>query len=140
MIPKRSAARTADGLGLVEACPLADTSGGFVQAVEWTAEVCEHLLAATHGAPVPAVLRRSAAEPQDAAEGDDGFDLICTDPPYYDAIPYSDLMDFFHVWPPRALQGLSPELDRAFEAPPGPKWNAAANDGVFFDRNARKEP
>ena len=89
----------------VEACPLADTSGGFVQAVEWTAEVCAHLLAATHDAPVPAVLRRSAAEPQDAAEGDDGFDLICTDPPYYDAIPYSDLMDFFHVWLRRALRG-----------------------------------
>ena len=25
-------------------------------------------------------------------------DLIVTDPPYYDAIPYSDLMDFFYVW------------------------------------------
>ena len=66
----------------VEACPLADTSGGFVQAVEWTAEVCEHLLAATRDAHAPAVLRRSAAEPQTAADGDDGFDLICTDPPY----------------------------------------------------------
>ena len=35
-----------------ESCPLADASGGFVQAVEWTAE---HLLAATHDAPAPAV-------------------------------------------------------------------------------------
>ena len=121
----------------VEACPLADTSGGFVQAVEWTAEVSAHLLAATHDAPVPAVLRRSAAEPQDAAEGDDGFDLICTDPPYYDAIPYSDLMDFFHVWLRRALRGLSAEIDRAFEAPLGPKWNAAANDGELIDDAAR---
>ena len=120
-----------------ESCPLADASGGFVQAVEWTAEVCEHLLAATHGAPAPAVLRRSAAEPQDAADGDDGFDLICTDPPYYDAIPYSDLMDFFHVWLRRALRGLSPELDRAFETPLGPKWNAAANDGELIDDAAR---
>ena len=89
----------------VEACPLADTSGGFVQAVEWTAEVCEHLLAATHDAPAPAVLRQSAAEPQAAANGNDDFDLICTDPPYYDAIPYSDMMDFFHVWLRRALRG-----------------------------------
>ena len=24
--------------------------------------------------------------------------LVLTDPPYYDAIPYSDLMDFFYVW------------------------------------------
>ena len=120
-----------------ESCPLADASGGFVQAVEWTAEVGEHLLAATHDAPAPAVLRRSAAEPQDAVDGDDGFDLICTDPPYYDAIPYSDLMDFFHVWLRRALRGLSPELDRAFESPLGPKWNAAANDGELIDDAAR---
>ena len=126
----------------VEACPLTDTSGGFIQAVEWTAEVCEHLLAAANGAPAPAVLRRSAAEPQAAAAaqtvaGNPGFDLICTDPPYYDAIPYSDLMDFFHVWLRRALHGLSPEVDRAFEAPLGPKWNAAANDGELIDDAAR---
>ena len=126
----------------VEACPLTDTGGGFIQAVEWTAEVCEHLLAAANGAPAPAVLRGSAAEPQTAdsaqtAAEDPGFDLICTDPPYYDAIPYSDLMDFFHVWLRRTLHGLSPEIDRAFEAPLGPKWNAAANDGELIDDAAR---
>ena len=126
----------------VEACPLTDTSGGFIQAVEWTAEVCEHLLAAANGAPAPAVLRQSAAEPQAAADAqtaaeDSSFDLICTDPPYYDAIPYSDLMDFFHVWLRRTLHGLSPEIDRAFEAPLGPKWNAAANDGELIDDAAR---
>ena len=126
----------------VEACPLTDTSGGFIQAVEWTAEVCEHLLAAATGAPAPAMLRGSAAEPQadddaQTAAEDPGFDVICTDPPYYDAIPYSDLMDFFHVWLRRTLHGLSPEIDRAFEAPLGPKWNAAANDGELIDDAAR---
>ena len=124
----------------VEACPLTDTTGGFIQAVEWTAEVCEHLLAAVNHAPAPAVLRQSAVEPHptaDAADGDDRFDLICTDPPYYDAIPYSDLMDFFHVWLRRALRGLSPEVDRAFDAPLGPKWDAAANDGELIDDAAR---
>lgn len=29
---------------------------------------------------------------------EDRFDLVMTDPPYYDAIPYSDLMDLFYVW------------------------------------------
>ena len=120
-----------------ESCPLADTSGGFVQAIEWTAEVCEHLSAAARGAPAPNVLQQSAAGQQPAADTGGGFDLICTDPPYYDAIPYSDLMDFFHVWLRRALRGLSPELDTAFEAPLGPKWNAAANDGELIDDAAR---
>ena len=145
-----------------ESSPLTDTTGGFIQAVDWTAAVCEHLLDATRAAPAPVVLRQSAVEPQATAsagqrlssagsagtpasaterhagaDGDDRFDLICTDPPYYDAIPYSDLMDFFHVWLRRALWGLSPEIDAAFEAPLGPKWNAAANDGELIDDAAR---
>ena len=181
-----------------ESSPLTDTTGGFVQAVDWTAGVCEHLLDATHNAPAPVVLQQSATEPrtgggdvnsppagapgersryarphtpgaeprtsrvdsagaprtpQSAADSqpphstiearpavmdeDARFDLICTDPPYYDAIPYSDLMDFFHVWLRRTLHGLSPEIDRAFEAPLGPKWNAAANDGELIDDAAR---
>lgn len=28
----------------------------------------------------------------------DFFDVVVTDPPYYDAVPYSDLADFFWVW------------------------------------------
>ena len=120
-----------------ESCPLADTSGGFGQAVEWTAKVGEHLLAAARDAPVPVVLNQSAASPQDDIANSDRFDLICTDPPYYDAIPYSDLMDFFHVWLRRALHGLTPEVDAAFEAPLGPKWSAEASDGELIDDAAR---
>ena len=120
----------------VEVCPLADSSGGFVQAVEWSAEVCEHLSAATAGAPAPVVRRESAAEPQSPGEAA-GFDLICTDPPYYDAIPYSDLMDFFHVWLRRVLHGLSPAADGVFADPLGPKWDADAGDGELIDDAAR---
>ena len=120
----------------VEVCPLADSSGGFVQAIEWSAEVCEHLSAATAGAPVPVVRRESAAELQSQGEAA-GFDLICTDPPYYDAIPYSDLMDFFHVWLRRVLHGLSPAADGVFADPLGPKWDAEAGDGELIDDAAR---
>ena len=119
-----------------EVNPLSKATGGFVASVEWLGRVCEHLLAAADDVPAPAVLRRSATARQ-AADGGDGFDLICTDPPYYDAIPYSDLMDFFHVWLRRALHGLSPAIDAAFETPLGPKWDAAANDGELIDDAAR---
>jgi len=34
---------------------------------------------------------------------DETADLVFTDPPYYDAIPYSDLSDFFYVWLKRLL-------------------------------------
>ncbi len=120
-----------------EVNPLSNATGGFVASVEWLGRVCEHLLAAARDAPAPVVLNESAATLAPSAATADGFDLICTDPPYYDAIPYSDLMDFFHVWLRRALRGLTPELDAAFETPLGPKWNAAANDGELIDDAAR---
>ena len=115
-----------------ESCPLGNATGSFDQAIEWIARVVEHLQDAAKGAPSPQVLRQSAAEALPGA-----FDLICTDPPYYDAIPYSDLMDFFHIWLRRALHGLSPETDAAFAEPLGPKWDAAANDGELIDDAAR---
>lgn len=36
--------------------------------------------------------------------------LICTDPPYYDNIGYSDLSDFFYVWLRRTLRSVYPDL------------------------------
>ena len=44
-----------------ESCPLSDTTGGFVQVVEWITRVVEHATAAAADAPVPRVARRSAA-------------------------------------------------------------------------------
>jgi putative DNA methylase len=32
--------------------------------------------------------------------------VVCTDPPYYDNVPYSDLADFFYVWLRRSLRGI----------------------------------
>ena len=115
-----------------ESCPLTDTTGGFIQAVEWIARVCEHTQEATVPAPLATAMRQSAIEAQT-----DEFDLICTDPPYYDAIPYSDLMDFFHVWLRRVLYGLSEETDAAFAAPLGPKWDDDEDDGELIDDASR---
>jgi len=36
----------------------------------------------------------------------DKFDLIITDPPYYDDVPYSELSDFYYVWLKRALSDV----------------------------------
>jgi adenine-specific DNA methylase len=66
-----------------------------------------------------------------------GIDVIVTDPPYYDAIPYSDLMDFFYVWLRRTLNNFSPELDKLFKEPLSPKWNHDSNDGELIDDASR---
>jgi hypothetical protein len=65
------------------------------------------------------------------------MDVIVTDPPYYDAIPYSDVMDFFYVWHRRILFGLSKEIDGAFQRPLSPKWDQGNNDGELIDDSSR---
>jgi len=49
---------------------------------------------------------------------DDSVDLFLTDPPYYDAVPYAYLADFFYVWLRRSLGRSYADL---FVAPAVPK-------------------
>ena len=37
-------------------------------------------------------------------------DIVVTDPPYYDTLPYADISDFFYVWMRRNLLDIFPEL------------------------------
>jgi len=41
---------------------------------------------------------------------DDSVDYVITDPPYYAAVPYSDLSDFCYVWLKRMLCEIYPDL------------------------------
>ena len=61
------------------------------------------------------------------------FDVIITDPPYYDAIPYSDCMDFFYIWLRRVAHGLSHQIDSVFHDALGPKWDHDTDDGELID-------
>ncbi|MDI7259151.1 MAG: DUF1156 domain-containing protein [Thermodesulfobacteriota bacterium] len=38
---------------------------------------------------------------------EDSVDLLATDPPYYDVVPYADCSDFFYVWLRRMLRGIA---------------------------------
>ena len=115
-----------------EVNPLGETSGGYPSAFAWVYLVCSHLLTAEQHAPIPKVIRASA---KSANSGD--FDVIVTDPPYYDAIPYSDLMDYFYIWLKRALFGASAELNEVFKNDLSPKWDLEADDGELIDDSSR---
>ncbi len=115
-----------------EVQPWADSSGGYLQAVDWVSEVVEHLSASIFTSSEAVVGLQSAKTPHTSL-----VDLVITDPPYYDAIPYSDLMDFYHIWLRRSLHGLSEELDAAFRNPLGVKWDHGANDGELVDDPSR---
>jgi len=43
---------------------------------------------------------------------DDSVSALVTDPPYYDAVPYAYLSDFFYVWLRRTLANIHPALTR----------------------------
>ena len=80
-----------------EANPFAEASGNLAGAINWVASVVE-------GWPKSA--KSGQVQCADACEfplPDDSADLWFTDPPYYDAVPYADLSDFFYAWLKRAL-------------------------------------
>jgi hypothetical protein len=116
----------------VEGVPIAEASGGYPGQIQLVSKFIDHMLRMGMTSSVPTIERRSAML-QDAA----AYDVVLTDPPYYDAIPYSDLMDFFYVWLRRTLYGLSPNSDTAFHEPLGPKWNHETNDGEIIDDSSR---
>ena len=114
-----------------EVNPLSNSTGNFLGALEWVSRFVAHVLDSAHSAE-PADLHSTSAI---KVSGD--YDVILTDPPYYDAIGYSVLMDFFYVWLRRSTHGLSPEIDAAFREPLGPKWNHDTSDGELIDDASR---
>ena len=115
-----------------EGNPLASVDRLFAGGVSNVARVLDSITPAIpRTGTAPTVLCQSAIAPVDQ------HDLVVTDPPYYDAIPYSDLMDFFYIWLRRTLSGLAAEFDRSFREPLGPKWSADDNDGELIDDASR---
>ena len=113
--------------------PLSNSSGNYLACMDWVSRVVEHGIQASEKSVEPHVFHRSAIVEHDLGK----FDAIVTDPPYYDAIPYSDLMDFFYIWFRRSLYGLSPEIDATFQRPLSPKWDHEHNDGELIDDSSR---
>jgi putative DNA methylase len=116
-----------------EGNPLSTADRYFSGGISNVASVLDNTLRSLQqDGPVPNVKAGSAIQ---SIEGE--FDVILTDPPYYDAIPYSDLMDFFYIWLRRTMAGLGNEFDSAFRQPLAPKWDANANDGELIDDSSR---
>ena len=90
-----------------EAVPLGQSSGSFSTLIEgishalrvlgsdWREGNAEQVSAVDH--PLP----------------DNSVNAFITDPPYYDAVPYADLSDFFYVWLRRMIRNRHSELFRS---------------------------
>ena len=75
--------------------------------------------------PQPDIVISSA---QQGFEGE--VDAIITDPPYYDAIPYAHLSDFFYVWLRRSIGDRFPDV---FNEPLTPKPAELVQHSGRFD-------
>ena len=82
----------------------ADAAGNFSVTLDTMLEVIERLVGVC---PTGIIQQASAAShplPADSA------DALITDPPYYNAVPYADLSDFFYVWLRRTLHQTHPDI------------------------------
>jgi adenine-specific DNA methylase len=116
-----------------EANTLSDLAGGYRICIDRISTALDSLSNWRITAPTPTALARSAT----TLNYESAFDCIVTDPPYYDAIPYSDLMDFFYVWLRRQMYGHSPEMNAAFKDSLSPKWSHDTADGELIDDASR---
>jgi len=121
-----------------EAVPFVESSGGWEHSLGFIARTVEMT--------GPLLSKRGHAQEADATEHplpDDAGQIWFTDPPYYDAVPYADLSDFFYVWLRRALpdepllhERLTPK-DREIVQDETKKFDGRTkNRGFFEDRMA----
>lgn len=85
-----------------EANPLGGAGGDVGMSIDSLSEVLDKLHPTV---PAYAIQANAAGYHRDI-----GRMLICTDPPYYDNVPYSDISDFFYVWLRRSLRSIYPDL------------------------------
>lgn len=86
-----------------EGVPFSEAAGGFTTCISWILYFLELEGGAASYDPALVTLA-------DARVDRSRIDIVVTDPPYYDAINYADLSDFFYVWLKRSIGFLHPEL------------------------------
>lgn len=128
-----------------EAVPISEASGSLETALARTM----HLLRGFGTRRAASAVIHSDASRQILP--DDSAAVWFTDPPYYDAIPYADLSDFFFVWLKRALPGhpllrdpfdssnpLTPKTLEAVQDEQRRDETGSIKDKVFFERKMRE--
>jgi adenine-specific DNA methylase len=135
-------------LGMVwdfaEACPWGDSGGNLDGAVDWVAQVIDAWPGGTAAAQV------QQADSQESPLPDESVSVWFTDPPYYFAVPYADLSDYFFVWLKRAYtveelveakfrnpEGLTPKDRELCEMAHWDKKRYSHKDQAYFESGMR---
>lgn len=91
----------------VENYPFRESTGDMSQ---YTSTFCNVLRTLNKALDQPGMVLQASATSHPFP--DDSIDAFITDPPYYDAIPYADLSDYFYVWFRRILKPINESLFR----------------------------
>ncbi len=97
----------------VEGTCTGDVSGSWDRCTQYVLEFMKHI--ENSEMEICSVGKNSATS---ITLPDDITDVIATDPPYYNAVPYADLSDFFQIWLHKNLGDVFPGL---FISPKSPK-------------------
>jgi len=89
-----------------EGVPIYDTTGNWAGALDWITRVLDKI----GGIGKSGIVKQASATKLPMSDSE--VHCTVTDPPYYDAVPYSDLSDFFYVWHKRVLSRLHPNIYR----------------------------
>lgn len=122
-----------------EASAVAEQAGDYITTLNTMARVIDRNMSSLHTGTV------QIADACESPLPDHSAGVWFTDPPYYDAIPYSDLSDFFFVWLKQALRDhpflrdpfdpdnqLTPKI-REIVQDETKTFKGRAKDRVFFE-------
>ena len=123
-----------------EGVPIGDSSGSWQVMVERFATILAGIGSDWHQSSPQ--LASATAHPLP----DDSANALVTDPPYYDAVPYAYLSDFFYVWLRRNLFNVHPDLFRGEVVPKDSEivvdrpheLSNSTHDIAFYERELAK--
>ena len=116
-----------------ESTPKSNARGVFLSSLNSACKVIENI-------QVEASSQAQQADAMNHPLPDQSVDVWFTDPPYYDAVPYSDLSDFFLVWLKRTLPNHH-LLQDPFDSgnPLSPKEGEIVQDETKTSKNQPKD-
>ncbi len=115
----------------VEGNPLSPNCEGLGYSVRSVRNAIRHLASVRYQPSSPLL-----ANALDSIMPDESMDVVFTDPPYANQIPYAHLSDFFYGWLRLGLQGRLPQAFAALETEKARELteNRAVKDGGMHDR------
>lgn len=140
--PRHLFGRQAIGIvwDFAESIPTGESSGGF----NIQLERMEHILGAIGSDWSVGHVEQTSATHHPLP--DDSVAAFVTDPPYYDAVPYAYLSDFFYVWMRRTLADVHPAFFREGGVPKDAEivvdrphqMSKSTKDIAFYERELTK--